>query len=42
MDIKLQGRNGILYPLLVIAALAVVIFNVVGVAALTGVIPLGK
>lgn len=40
MEIKIQGRNGILYPMLVIAAVAVVIFNVFGGALLAGLIPL--
>ena len=33
------GRNGILYPMLVIAAVAVIIFSAFGVAMMTGLIP---
>ncbi len=39
MNIKMQGKNGILFPSLVIAAVSVVIFSAFSVAALTGVIP---
>jgi len=33
------GRTGILYPLLIIAALAVTVFGVLGVVSMTGVFP---
>ncbi len=33
------GRNGILYPMLVIAAVGVIVFSAFGVAAITGLIP---
>ena len=36
---KLLGRNGILYPMLVIAAIAVIIFSAFGVATMTGLLP---
>lgn len=39
MDIKMQRKNGILYPMLVIAAVSVIIFSAFGVASLTGLIP---
>lgn len=39
MDIKMQRNNGILYPMLVIAAVSVIIFSALGVASLTGLIP---
>ena len=39
MDIKMQRTNGILYPMLVIAAVSVIIFSAFGVALLTGLIP---
>lgn len=32
-------RNGILYPTMLIAAIAVIVFSVVGIAAITGLIP---
>lgn len=33
------GRNGILYPMLVIAAIAVIVFSAFGVATMTGLLP---
>ena len=39
MDINVQRKNGILYPMLVIAAVSVIIFSAFGVASLTGLIP---
>lgn len=33
------GKNGLLYPMLLIAAIAVIIFSALGVATLTGLIP---
>ena len=36
---KLMGRNGLLYPMLMIAAISVIIFSAFGVASLTGLIP---
>jgi len=33
------GKNGWLYPMLVIAAISVIIFSALGVATLTGLIP---
>ena len=39
MDLNLQRKNGILYPLLVIAAAAMIILSIFGIAALTGVLP---
>jgi outer membrane lipoprotein SlyB len=36
---NLLSRNGILYPMLVIAAVAVIIFSAFGVATITGLIP---
>ena len=33
------GKNGWLYPMLVIAAISVIIFSALGVAKLTGLIP---
>jgi hypothetical protein len=34
-----QGKAGILYPMLIIAALAVIAFGVLGVVAMSGVLP---
>lgn len=36
------GRNGVLYPMLVIAAVAVIIFSAFGVATMTGLIPVAQ
>lgn len=36
---KVLGRNGMLYPMLVIAAVSVVIFSAFGVAMMTGLLP---
>ena len=36
---KIFGRNGILYPMLVIAAVSVIIFSAFGVATMTGLLP---
>ena len=36
---KVLGRNGLLYPMLLIAAVSVIIFSALGVASLTGLIP---
>lgn len=36
---KLLGRNGLLYPMLVVAAVAVIIFSAFGVATMTGLLP---
>ena len=37
---SLEGR-GLLYPLMVIAAIAVIVFSIVGIASITGWIPKG-
>lgn len=34
-----MGRNGILYPMLVIAAIAVIVFSAFGAATMTGLLP---
>jgi outer membrane lipoprotein SlyB len=34
-----ENRDGILYPLMLIAAIAVIIFSVVGIATMTGMLP---
>jgi outer membrane lipoprotein SlyB len=34
-----EKRNGVLYPLMLIAAIAVIIFSVVGIATVTGLMP---
>jgi hypothetical protein len=35
-----QGRDGgILYPLLLVAAIAVIVFSIIGIAKMTGVVP---
>lgn len=39
---NLQKRSGILYPLMLIAAVAVIIFSVVGIATMTGLIPTAR
>jgi len=39
MKTKVQGRLGMLYPLLVIAAVLAITFSVLGVATLTGILP---
>jgi outer membrane lipoprotein SlyB len=39
LDRNLVGRSGILYPMLVIAAVAVIVFSAFGVATMTGLIP---
>ncbi len=36
---KLLGRNGLLYPMLLIAAVSAIIFSALGAASLTGLIP---
>ena len=36
---KVPGRNGLLYAMLLIAAISVIIFSALGVATLTGLIP---
>ena len=36
---NLEKRSGILYPMMLIAAVSVIIFSVVGIAAMTGLIP---
>ena len=36
---RVLGRNGLLYPMLLIAAVSVIIFSAFGVASLTGLIP---
>ena len=36
---KLSDRRGMLYPMLLIAAVSVIIFSAFGVASLTGLIP---
>ena len=36
---NVTGRNGILYPMLVIAAISVIIFSAFGVATMTGLLP---
>lgn len=36
---KILGRNGLLYPTLVIAAVSVIIFSAFGVATMTGLLP---
>lgn len=39
---NLEKRSGILYPLMLIAAVAVIIFSVVGIATMTGLIPTAR
>lgn len=39
MDLNLQRKNGILYPLLVIAAASMIILSIFGIAAMTGALP---
>lgn len=39
---NLQKRSGILYPLMLIAAVAVIIFSVVGIATMIGLIPTAR
>jgi hypothetical protein len=39
---KFQDLRGILYPMLVIAAISAIIFSVVGVATVTGVLPVAQ
>lgn len=34
-----ENRDGILYPLMLIAAIAVIIFSVVGIATMIGMVP---
>lgn len=36
---SMEKRNGILYPMMLIAAVAVIIFSVVGIATMTGLMP---
>lgn len=36
---NMEKRNGILYPMMLIAAIAVIIFSVIGIATMTGLIP---
>lgn len=39
-DTDRSGRNGgILYPLLLVAAIAVIVFSIIGIATLTGLMP---
>lgn len=35
----MENRNGMLYPMMIIAAIAVILFSVVGIATMTGHIP---
>lgn len=35
----MQNRNGMLYPLMILAAISVIIFSVVGIATMTGQVP---
>src|SRR5258705_10504403 len=35
----MENRNGLLYPMMVIAAISVILFSVVGIATMTGYIP---
>ena len=39
LNMKILSRNGLLYPLLVIAAISVIIFSALGVATMTGFLP---
>ncbi len=39
MKTRLSGRHGMLYPMLVIAAVSAIIFSVFGVATVTGIFP---
>jgi outer membrane lipoprotein SlyB len=39
MDTTILRKNGILYPLLVIAATLLIIFSIVGIATMTGMLP---
>lgn len=39
---NLEKRSGILYPMMLIAAVAVIIFSVVGIATMTGLIPTAR
>jgi outer membrane lipoprotein SlyB len=38
-NMKMLNRNGLLYPMLVIAAISVIVFSVFGVATMTGLLP---
>ena len=39
---KFQDRRGILYPMLVIAAVSAIIFSVFGVATVAGILPVAQ
>ena len=39
MKSRLSGRHGVLYPMLVIAAVSAIIFSVFGVATVSGIFP---
>jgi outer membrane lipoprotein SlyB len=39
LNMKVWSRNGLLYPMLVIAAISVIVFSVLGVATMTGLLP---
>jgi hypothetical protein len=39
LNMKVLNRNGLLYPMLVIAAVSVIVFSVFGVATMTGLLP---
>ena len=36
---NVQGRNGILYPVMLIAAIAVIVFSAAGIATMMGWLP---
>lgn len=38
----LKTRQGVLYPLLVVAAIAVILFSLMGIAAMLGYLPIGQ
>jgi outer membrane lipoprotein SlyB len=39
LNMKVLNRNGLLYPMLVIAAISVIVFSALGVATMTGLLP---
>ena len=38
-NMKMLSKNGLLYPMLIIAAISVIIFSALGVAMMTGLLP---
>jgi hypothetical protein len=39
LNMKVLSRNGLLYPMLLIAAISVILFSALGVATMTGLLP---